>query len=468
VFLLYLGWSLLRWNILSPDDTVPFWTFVAVVPVHFLLTGLIGVTAGAFIHNYVETGRSLDETDNWEFTLSRYGDDEVVVRTCGGKEVQGEVVDTAVFDQEEGIEASRSDGDGLNTTGLDTSEGILLTDPSVTDREAKEKVKNMYDEEEGEEESSQKEVRTDGSSDHTAPLHLTDEDTNYAYFARDDVEAILFLDKLTEEKGPRVSRDDRAQEFLGSVIDELAPQSFTPNISEQVQKFLCRVALLIILVGSVVLLANVSRAVWRTPLGINQTIISIGGLLTTSSTVLLINGFDSPRWKKWLTFTLLIFFWLVPVALSYLLFSPLDGLSLLSGALLGLILSSAFSHTARQYGWRPAAYTTLAVLSFASLSHTLQFGVWSQAAEQFSAIGIVVWTTALLLNRLRVGDGSGFDNNAGVAADGVVWLLIALAAAGVAIPSRIPYAVSTIVYAAGSLLVGVTLASFLTWRIAEE
>lgn len=243
VFVMYLGWSLLRWELLSPDDTVPFWTFVVAVPVHLLLTGLIGVTAGASIHNYVETGRRLDETDNWEFALSRYSDDEVVVRTCGGKEVQGELVDTAVFDQEEGLEASRSDDSRLETTGLDTSEGILLTDPSAADTESTEKVEEMYDDdddgtgtESGErddkEQSTEQDEWSESATDDTGALRLTDEDTNYAYFPREDVEAILFLDKLTDEKEPRVSRDDRAQEFLGNVVDELAPYTLTPIFLE--------------------------------------------------------------------------------------------------------------------------------------------------------------------------------------------------------------------------------------------
>jgi len=477
VFGLYLGWSLLRWEFLSPDDTIAFWTFVVVIPVHFFLTGVIGVTAGAFIHNYVETGRRLHETDNWEFALSRYGDDEVVVRTCGGKEVRGEVVDTAVFDREEGLEASQSDTDGLNTAGVDTSEGILLTDPSVADPEDEKKVEGMYSgeqeqsSEQGESseqaESSEQEVNADSPSDNTESLHLSDEDTNYAYFPRDDVEGILFLDKLTEEKGPRLSRDDRAQEFLGDVMDELAPQKLTPDIPRRLHRWLYRLFLIIILIVSASW-NPISESFWQTPLGVGEALLSIKALVATFATVLLIDEFGSTRCRQWLTFGLLVTSWLVPLTLSYLLLSPLDSLSLLSGTVLGLVLSAAYSYTTRQYGWRPAAYTTLAVFSFASLSHTFQFGVWPQAVEQLSATGVVFWTGALLVNRLRVGDGSGFDDTAKVTADGVVWLLVALVSAAVVIPSRIPYTVSTTVYKFGSLLVGIVLGSFLVWRAAER
>lgn len=100
--------------------------------------------------------------------------------------------------------------------------------------------------------------------------------------------------------------------------------------------------------------------------------------------------------------------------------------------------------------------------------HTFRFGAWPRAAEQLSVVGVVFWTVALLLNRLRVGDGSGFDDKARVAADGVVWLLVALVTAGIAVPSRTLYAVSIPVYEAGSLLAGIVLSSFLIWRTAEE
>lgn len=475
---LYLGWSLLRWEFLSPDDTVPFWTFVVAIPVHFFLTGVIGVTAGAFIHNYVETGPRLDETDNWEFALSRYGNDEVVVRTCGGKEVRGEVVDTAVFDREEGLEASQSDTDELNTARVDNNEGILLTDPSVADPEDEKKVEGMYsgeqqqsnEQEESSEqaESSGQEVSADSPSDNTEPLHLSDEDTNYAYFPRDDVEGILFLDKLTKEKGPRLSRDDRAQEFLGDVMDELAPQKLTPDTTGTVRTHLYRLVLAATLLVSIFSSGIIRRSTFRMPLGVDQTLILISGLLAVFSTVLLINEFSSVWQQQWLTFALLVLSFITPVAVSHFFFSLPNSLSLLSGATLALLLSPTYVYTTRQYDWRPAAYTTLAVFSFASLSHTFQFGVWPQSIEQLSATGVVFWIGALLVNRLRVSDGSGFNDTAKVTADGVVWLLVTFVSAAVVIPSRIPYTVSTTVYKFGSLLVGIVLGSFLVWRAAER
>lgn len=472
VFVLYLGLSLLRWDVLSPGDSIPFWTFVVSVPVHFILTAVIGVITGAFIHNYVETGRGLDEIDNWEFALSRYDDDEVIVRTCGGKEVRGEVVDTAVFDREEGLKASQSNTSRLDTNGLNTSEGILLTDPSATDSEAEKGVEQMYDQEEVEgdekEEDKKQEATTDRMSGDTEPLYLSDNDTNYAYFSRDDVEGILFLDKLTEEKNPRVSRDDRAQEFLDDVTSELAPQRLIPDISTWIRMCLYRAVLVVTLVVSALLPDGVFWSISQSLLGFNQTVVLLKALFITFSAILLIDTVDPIRQKQWLTSALLLGSFAVPAALSEVLFSLPNSLSLLSGATLGLLLSPTCIYTAQQYGWRPAAYTTLAVFSVTALSHTLQFGVWPQVTEQLSAIGVVFWMSALLVNRLRVGNGSGFDDTAEVTADGVVWLLVTLVSAGVAIPSRIPYTAATTVYKFGSLLVGVVLGSFLVWRVIGE
>lgn len=416
---------------------------IATLPIHFLTTVTVGIVVGSFFHNYVGSARGLGEFDSWEFAFDRYESGEVVVRTDSGREVHGQVV---------------------NQAQIDKGEGVLLTDSSAADAEDEEKVEAMF--------SGDTESRTrrwsgnekEGSS--LGDVYLDESNVQYTYFSREDIETVFFLDNFVDDPNiPEKDPNDRAQEFCAQVGEQLNPTTLTvPTIGKPTYVIFLLLSLAISVAGSLWLLPETAI---RTEVGQEQTVLFLAAGIASASAVLLLAETNTQVTRSWLAFVVLMMAFAGPLVVSIVLKQPLMGVQLFGGAMVGLIVSSLYTHSAREYGSRPVMYMTYSLVSLAVLSHTLLFGVWGQSVEQLAAVGVIVGLIALLLNRLRIGDAERFDRWDEVASEGIVWFLSAVIVASVSIPARVIYTIPVAVYNGGSLLIGVVFAVSVVWRANE-
>lgn len=416
---------------------------IATLPIHFLTTVTVGIVVGSFFHNYVGSARGLGEFDSWEFAFDRYESGEVVVRTDSGREVHGQVV---------------------NQAQIDKGEGVLLTDSSAADAEDKEEVEAMFSED------TEPRIRRwsggekEGNS--LGDVYLDESNVQYTYFSRKDIETVFFLDDFVDDPNiPEKDPNDRAQEFCAQVGEQLNPTTLTvPTIGKPTYVIFLLLSLAISVAGSLWLLPETAI---RTEVGQEQTVLFLAAGIASASAVLLLAETNTQVTRSWSAFVVLIMAFASPLVVSIVLKQPLMGVQLFGGAMVGLIVSSLYTHSAREYGSRPVMYMTYSLISLAVLSHTLLFGVWGQSVEQLAAVGVIVGLIALLLNRLRIGDAERFDRWDEVASEGVVWFISALVVVNISIPAKTIYTIPVAVYNGGSLFIGVVFAVSVVWRANE-
>lgn len=435
-FIIYSGWSLLWWEPLSPDDEVKFATLVAVVPVHFLLTVVIGVAVGSFFHNYVGTARGLDEFDSWEFAFDRYESGELLVRTNSGKEISGEI---------------------LEGTQIDRSEGVLLTDPTAADENDTAAVREEFRDEQDTTTSRWPAAQ----SRDTEHVQLEDSNAQYTYFPKEEIETVFFLDEFVEDPNvPQKDQNDRAQSFLGDVYSQFEPYEVAPCFRRLADPIsgpsTLSVAAFLSLVGCVFLLTGTHPQP-----GHEAEVALLGalGACLTGSTVVLANRCTGDE-LAWLfgssviaLFPLVFFVGLVR-----------QPLTLARGVLVGGLIGPLYVSVTREYGVTPAVYVTVGLSAAVALAHSV-FGFGGRITQQVILMLLLVTIVTLAVNRLRVGTAEEFDDWERVAADTMKWLLFGVVAAAVAVPSQLvaPPAVRAI--SLGAFLPALVLGSFAIRRV---
>lgn len=397
---IYSLWSIYRWEPLSPDDRVPFFSLVSSLPVHFLLTVLVGVVAGSFFHNYVNSADGLGEFDGWGFVFERYGSGEVVVRTDSGREVKGNV---------------------QNTKPSDTTEGVILSNPVVVNRKQGEETNVIHTE--VDDETGDSDIRhwvgSDTDAEFLKEIDLGEGGSRYAYFARDDVEAVFFTDEFSESLiKPTGGEDDRAQEFCSDVYRSLNGVEPTSRLSPLREILASRLTHLVV---TTVALASTFLLTDFAAVGVRKTVAAFGIAVAVASSL----TFATRRDCDWSSERRVIFPGGVAVVGCAVLFlfsgRWLGWLPLIGGCLIGSLLGSLYRYFNEQHGLYPAVYVGATAACATVFTHTLVFGVWPQFTEQLSLIGVLLGSVALLQNRLRVGTNRAFNGWSRVARDGLLW-----------------------------------------------
>ena len=440
-FLIYIVWSLFRWEPLSPDNEIRFATLVAVVPVHFLLTALVGVAVGSFFHNYVGTARGLDEFDSWEFALNRYESGRLLVRTNSGKQVEGEILEGAQIDK---------------------SEGILLTGPTAADESDTAAVRERFADEKNE--TSHR--RSAGRCSESEHVQVEDSDAQYIYFPREDIETVFFLDEFVEDPNrTQKYKNDRVQSFLSGVYTRLKPYEIRSHLRWWVTVILSPHTLF----GVVVLSFIGCVFLLTTPhpqLGQGEKIALFGGLSTCGTTsMIVLNGWRADGKRAfWLLCAILV----GDITLVFAAGRVQQSLAITRGVLTGCLIGSLYVSISKEYSTGVAAYVTIALSSLVVLSHSVFSDIGSRVTQQFALILLLATVIALGVNRLRVGTAEEFDDWERVTADAVKWLLFGVIAAGIAIPSQLIDSVTVSAVSLGMLLPAAVLGPFAVWRVNKS
>lgn len=439
-FLIYFGWSLFRWEPLSPDDKIRFAALVAAVPAHFVITVVVGVVVGSFFHNYVGTARGLDEFDSWEFAFDRYESGKVLVRTESGKEVEGEI---------------------LEGTEIDRSEGVLLTDPSAADKEDTAAVREKF----GDEQETDISRWSAAQRRESERVQLEDTDAQYTYFPREEIETVFFLDEFVEDPNKsQKDQNDRAQSFLSEVYAQLEPSEVEPRPQWWVGAISNSYTLFPVVVLSLVGCVSLLTTAYPFAHAVEIALLGAFGACGTASTVVLHNRREGSEWT-------LCQFYAGLMSLLFLILtvgSVCQSLATMRGVLVGGLIAPLYVSVDEEYGVIPATYVTILILLVVALSHSVFSDIGSRVTQQFALILLLATVIALGVNRLRVGTAEEFDDWERVTADAVKWLLFGVIAAGIAIPSQLIDSVTVSAVSLGMLLPAAVLGPFAVWRVNKS
>lgn len=216
LFILYVGWSVILWDLIGYEYISDFSLFQVVCGyvLHFATAGLVGLLAGSFTYNYYLGNTPGRMYDSWEYLFEqRHEEDDVKIRTVSGLWLKGHV--------------NQVEDDGtIRDLLLDNVEVLVPPEKSVSEEKGAELSSIRPDHEETEkpeinEEDSIDELDSKIDAEFEDDYNLGDststEQLQFLHLEGSEIEAIGQEGDITEGFDEELDGKDRLQRRTGSI-----------------------------------------------------------------------------------------------------------------------------------------------------------------------------------------------------------------------------------------------------------